>query len=116
MVSISVPQALEPTLKVLAQREVYLYGVLLALVNANLAAQDRHQKGNLGFWGRARASQRNRAIDKFVRKLIDHKSRQGSNDPPSEIVSDLTRIEADQNDWGDIGSRTVDFLVKLVKG
>ena len=98
------------------QKEKYLYGTLLALVRDNLAALDRHQQGKLGLWGRSRASNRNRAIDKFVQKLIDYKSKQGCSDPTSAIISDLARIEKDENQWGDIDTRPVDFLIRLVNG
>ena len=98
------------------KKETYLYGTLLALVQDNLLALEKHQKGNLGFWGRARASSRNGTIDKFIQKIIDYKSKHGNGEPIDEIVQDLSFIRRDTEVWDDVSDEQLDMVRKLLIG
>lgn len=98
------------------KKETYLYGTLLELVREQLAAWDKHQRGELGMWGRARASSRNNTIDKFVQKVIDHKDVSGHSEPIDRIVEDLESIRRDTSEWGDVSDEQLDFLRKLLVG
>ena len=100
----------------LDKKEIYLYGTLFALVHDNLVAFEKHKLGKLGIWGRARASSRNNAIDKFVRKLFSYKDSQGHSNPAAAIVTDLAAIRADSDLWADISEEQVDYVKKLVAG
>lgn len=102
--------------RTLDKKEAYLYGTLLALVSENLAAMEKHKRGELGMWGRARASSRNTTIDKFVQKLFSHKEGQGFSNPASEIIADLSFIDQDYETWGDVTTEQVCFVKKLVAG
>ena len=98
------------------KKETYLYGTLLELVREQLIAWDKHQRGELGMWGRARASSRNSTIDKFLQKISDHKSARGESDPVQQIVGELDLIRRDTNDWGDVSDAQLDFVRKLLVG
>ena len=100
----------------LDKKETYLYGTLLALIQENLVALDKHQQGKLGFWGRARASSRNGAIDKFIKKIITHKSARGHDDPIDEMVLDLMHIQQDTQVWDGVSDDQLDMLRKLLTG
>jgi len=98
------------------KNETYFYGTLLELAREQLISWDKHQRGKLGMWGRARASSRNGAIDKFVQKLIDHKVARGIADPVANIVEDLEFIQRDSSVWDDISDDQLNFLRKLLIG
>ncbi len=98
------------------KKETYLYGTLLALVQDNLLALEKHKKGKLGFWGRARASSRNSAIDKFIQKIIDYKDKRGSPEPIDEMVQDLSFIRRDTEVWDDVSEEQLDMVRKLLIG
>jgi hypothetical protein len=100
----------------LDKKETYLYGTLLELTRENLAALEKHEKGVLGIWGRARASHRNEAIDKFVQKIIDRKVAADHADPIGEIVKDLEFIEQDTQVWDGISDASVKMVHKLISG
>ena len=102
--------------RTLNKKEVYLYGTLLALVNENFVAMEKHRRGELGMWGRARASSRNSTIDKFVVKLFSYKEGQGCSNPANEILADLSFIDQDYETWGDVPTEQVAFVIKLVAG
>ena len=102
--------------RTLGKKETYLYGTLLALVEENLVAIEKHQQGKLGVWGRARASSRNGAIDKFVQKIINHKLARGQDDPIDEMVLDLAFIQNDVDVWDDVSDAQLDMLRKLLTG
>ena len=102
--------------RTLDKEETYLYGTILALVQKQLAALEKHQRGELGIWGRARANSRNGAIDKFAQKIIDLKIASESVDPIAEIVEDLEFIRRDSRDWDGISDPEVDMLRKLIAG
>ena len=96
--------------------ETYLYGTLLSLVQDNLLALEKHKKGKLGFWGRARATSRNGTIDKFIQKIIDYKDKRGSDDPINEMVQDLSFIRRDTEVWEDVSTEPLDMVQKLLIG
>ena len=98
------------------KKETYLYGTLLELVREQLVAWEKHQQGKLGMWGRARASNRNGAIDKFVQKVIDYKSAHGQGDPVQEMVKDLAFIQQDNAVWDGISDDQIEFVRKLLTG
>ena len=98
------------------KKETYLYGTLLALIQDNLLAMEKHQKGKLGFWGRTRASSRNGVIDKFVQKIIDYKTNCGREDPIDDMVKDLSFIRQDAEAWNDISDEQLDMVRKLLVG
>ena len=98
------------------KKETYLYGTLLALVQDNLRALEKHKKGKLGFWGRARATSRNGTIDKFIQKIIDYKDKRGSDDPIDKMVQDLSFIRRDTEVWDDIADEQLDMVRKLLIG
>ena len=100
----------------LDKKETYLYGTLLALIQENLVAFEKHQQGKLGFWGRSRASSRNSAIDKFVQKVIDYKSAHGDDDPIGAMERDLAYIQQDSRVWDDISDDQLGMLRKLLTG
>ena len=98
------------------KKETYLYGTLLALIRDNLEALEKHQQGKLGFWGRARASSRNGAIDKFIQKIVDYKSKRGQDNPIDDMVGDLSYIRQDNEVWDDVSDDQIDMLRKLITG
>ena len=98
------------------KKETYLYGTLLALIQDNLEALEKHQQGKLGIWGRARASSRNSAIDKFIQKIIDYKSKCGRENPVDEMVRDLSDIRLDTEVWDDVSDEQLDMVRILLKG
>jgi hypothetical protein len=98
------------------KKETYLYGTLLALIQDNLKALEKHRQGKLGVWGRARASSRNGAIDKFIQKIIDYKSKCGQDDPIEDMDRDLSYIRQDTEVWDDISDEQLDMVRKLIKG
>ena len=100
----------------LDKKETYLYGTLIALIQDNLVALEKHRQGNLGFWGRSRASSRNSTIDKFVQKIIDHKAARGDADPIEEIVRDIAYIQLDSHVWDDVSDDALSMLRKLLTG
>jgi len=100
----------------LDKKETYSYGTLLALIQENLVALEKHRRGKLGIWARTRASSRNSAIDKFVQKIIDRKAACGNNDPIEEIVLDLAFIQQDTGVWDDVSDEQLDMLRKLLTG
>ena len=98
------------------KKETYLYGTLLALIQDNLEALEKHQQGKLGIWGRARASSRNSAIDKFIQKIIDYKSKCGHENPIDEMVRDLSDMRLDTEVWDDASDEQLDMVRMLLKG
>lgn len=98
------------------KKEAYLYGTLLELVREQLIAWDKHRRGKLGMWGRARASSRNNTIDKFLQKIIDHKDAHGHSEPVDKVVEDLETIRRDTSEWGAVSDEQLDFLRKLLVG
>ena len=98
------------------KKETYLYGTLLALIKDNLEALEKHQQGKLGVWGRARASSRNSAIDKFIQKIIHYKSKCGEENPIDYMVRDLSYIRLDTEVWDDVSDEQLDMVRMLLKG
>ena len=98
----------------LDKKEIYLYGTLLALIREQLESVDKVSGGKLGFWGKNRMQARNKEIDKFLRKIIEHKFGQGFSDPLEQILSDLELIRNDNNVWGDISTNQLEYISNIL--
>lgn len=92
------------------KNETYLWGTLLALVREQLAALEKHSRGKLGMWGKARIGARNKEMQKFLFKLLEHKAKVYGDSAIEGLISDLEAIEKDQNVWRDIASEEIDYL------
>ena len=73
-------------------KELYLYGTLLAL------AQDQHDAicklaiGELGFFAKSRIQSRGREIGKFISKIASHKVENGYANINQNILNDLELV------------------------
>tara|TARA_Y100000994_G_scaffold131754_1_gene107971 strand:+ start:290 stop:583 length:294 start_codon:yes stop_codon:yes gene_type:complete len=74
-------------------KELYLYGTLMALAQEQQDAISKLVTGSLGFFGKSRMQSRGREIGKSVEKVIQHKVRQGISNPQKSIINDLKSIE-----------------------
>ena len=73
-------------------KEIYLYGTVLALAEEQENAIKQLALGKLGFFGKSRIQSRGREIDKFLEKIKLNKKQLGVIDINESIISDLESI------------------------
>jgi len=74
-------------------KELYLYGTLMALAQEQHEAIGQLTSGTLGFFGKSRIQSRGREIGKFVAKIASYKSQQGNQNINESILADLESIK-----------------------
>lgn len=76
-------------------KELYLFGVLLALADEQSEAISKHAKGKLGWWGKSRIIPRGREIHKGIMMIIEHKTSKGLDGTASiqNLVEDIIEIK-----------------------
>ena len=91
-------------------KELYLYGTLVALFEEQVEAIDKLTDGRLGMWGKSRLGARNREIDKILDKILAHKrTKLGTSfDASSELQHDLESIRT-----GALGRRYSDGSLRF---
>ena len=73
-------------------KEHYLYGTLLALLEDQLEAIGKLTRKQLSLWGKYRIQPRGREIGNFVQKIQNHKINKGVRDINESIIKDLQLI------------------------
>ena len=74
-------------------KELYLYGTLLALAQEQDEAISKLVSNELGWFGKNRIQARGREIGKFVTKIAKEKHSRGIVDIKTSILEDLTKIK-----------------------
>ena len=69
-------------------KEHYLYGTLLALLEDQFEAIGKLSKKQLGVWGKYRIQPRGREIGNFVQKIQNHKLNKGVRGINESIIKD----------------------------
>ncbi len=103
--------------RVLDKKDAYLYGTLLALVRPHLAAiEKRVNGGGLGLWGKIRFGSRNKAIQKYVFKILQRKQSSIGDKALAEMAADLDFIEEDNHVWDDITAEELKYVRTVLRG
>ena len=97
-------------------KDIYLWGTFLALVREQLDAIDKQVNGNLGMWGKARFNSRNKALQKFVFKLMQHKAQTHGDKAMDALRADLETIENDTDTWSDITAGELKYVKNILGG
>ncbi len=96
--------------------DIRLYRRLITLSQKQLAIINARLSGNTGkekhFW----FQYRNRRIKKIIVSILDTKQARVGDNALREMVDDLKRIEADQNDWPEAGKEELDYIQILLHG
>jgi hypothetical protein len=97
------------------KKEVYFYGTLLALVKEQNDAFKEQKENKLGWWGRARMPERDKAIVKFANKIIQYKiNKYRTLDKVVDSVKeDMLTIEADKKVWHGINEEELNDVVNI---
>jgi beta-lactamase class D len=94
----------------LDKKEIYLWGTLLALVKEQLEAINKTATGSLGFWGKSRIQARNKEMEKFLKKLIEHKLSCYGDDVMDALLKDIEFIKQDNQIWGDVSTSELEYI------
>ena len=98
----------------LDKKETYLWGTLLALVKEQLEALNKAASGSLGFWGKGRIQARNKAMEKFIKKLIEYKVSRFGEDTMDALLRDIEFIKQDNQVWGDVNLSELEYVCKVL--
>ena len=98
----------------LDKTELYLWGTLFALVKEQLEAINKAATGSLGIWGRSRMQARNKELEKFLKKLIEHKISSYGVDVMGALLKDIEFIKQDNQIWGDVSTSELEYVQSLL--
>ena len=91
-------------------KELYLYGTLMALAQEQQEAISQLTSGTLGFFGKSRIQSRGREIGKLAAKIVKYKNQLGKQNANESILADLESIKN-----GNFPKKYSENIVDMVK-